>query len=69
MIQIYFINKYSRLLFEKIIYSLTRLINHYEENIKNHIWRPPSVSELNPMVFNTGLTYLGSETSIYSISF
>ena len=26
-------------------------------------WRPPSLSELTPMVFNTGLTQLGSEAS------
>ena len=29
------------------------------------IWRPPSLSELTPMVYNTGLTHLGSEASIY----
>ena len=28
------------------------------------IWRPPSLSELTPMIFNTGLTHLGSEASI-----
>ena len=26
-------------------------------------WRPPSLSELTPMLFNTGLTHLGSEAS------
>ena len=31
------------------------------------IWRPPSQSELTSMIFNTGLTPLGSEASIYSI--
>ena len=25
-------------------------------------WKPPSLSELTPMVFNTGLTHLGSKT-------
>ena len=30
-------------------------------------WRPPSLSELTPMKFNTGLTHLGSETSNYII--
>ena len=27
-------------------------------------WRPPSLSELTLMLFNTGLTHLGSEVSI-----
>ena len=30
-----------------------------------YIWRPPSLSELTPMIFNTGLTHLGSEASNY----
>ena len=30
------------------------------------IWSPPSLSELTPMIFNAGLTHLGSEASIYS---
>ena len=24
-----------------------------------YIWRPPSLSELTPMIFNTGLSHLG----------
>ena len=32
----------------------------------NYNWRPPSLSELTPMVFNTGLTHLGSEASKYT---
>ena len=28
------------------------------------MWRPPSISELTPMIFNMGLTHLGSGTSI-----
>ena len=31
-------------------------------------WRPPSVSELTPIIFNTELTYLGSETSKYILT-
>ena len=31
-------------------------------------WRPPSLSELTPMLFNTGLIHLGSEASISSIA-
>ena len=27
-------------------------------------WRPPSLSELTPIIFNTGLTHLASEASI-----
>ena len=29
-----------------------------------YIWRPPSLSELTPMIFNMGLTQLGLEASI-----
>ena len=32
-------------------------------------WRPPSLSDLIPMVFNTGLTHLGSEASNYTAKF
>ena len=28
-------------------------------------WRPPRLSELTPMISNTGLTHLGSEASNY----
>ena len=28
-------------------------------------WKPPSLGELTPMIFNTGLTHLGSEASKY----
>ena len=28
-----------------------------------HIWRPPSLSELTAMIFNTELTHLGSVAS------
>ena len=30
-------------------------------NLMNKNWRPPSLSELTPMMFNTELTYLGSK--------
>ena len=30
---------------------------------KKDKWRPPSLSKLTTMVFNTGLTHLGSEAS------
>ena len=30
-----------------------------------YIWMPPSLSELTPMIFNMGLTHLGSEASKY----
>ena len=32
-----------------------------------YIWRPPILSELTPMIFNVGLTYIGSEPSICEI--
>ena len=28
-------------------------------------WRPPSLSELIPVIFNIGVTHLGSEATIY----
>ena len=31
---------------------------------KYNIWRPPRLSELTQMIFNTGLTHLGSGASI-----
>ena len=34
------------------------------ENYTYNMWRPPSLSELTPMVFNEGLTHLDSEASI-----
>ena len=33
------------------------------------IWRPPSLSELTPMIFNIGLIHLGLEASIKYILF
>ena len=30
-------------------------------------WKPTSLSELTPMIFNTGLTQLGSEASNYEL--
>ena len=30
-----------------------------------YIWRPPSLRELTLMIFNTELTHIGSEASIY----
>ena len=32
------------------------------------MWRPPSLSELTPMILNMGLTHLGSEASMLQIS-
>ena len=28
-------------------------------------WKPPNLSELTPIIFNTGLTHLGSEAFKY----
>ena len=33
-------------------------------NMEKVIWRPSSLSELTPKIFNTGLTHLGLEASI-----
>ena len=33
--------------------------------IQQHIWEPPSLSVLTTMIFNMGLTHLGSEAFIY----
>ena len=37
----------------------------HTKNLSRYIWRPSRLSELTPMVFNTGLTHLGLEASIY----
>ena len=34
-------------------------------NVSQEIWKSPSLSELTPMLFNTGLAHLGSEASIF----
>ena len=39
------------------------------KSIKNHIRRPPSLSELTPMILVMGLTHLGSDTFIKSFNF
>ena len=40
------------------------------KSIKKHlIWRPQSLSELTPMIFNTGLTHLALEASICVVIF
>ena len=30
-----------------------------------YIWRPPSLSKLTPMIFESGLTHIGSDASIF----
>ena len=48
-----------------IVVLLSRFrLKKYEFNC--YIWRPPSLSELTPIIFITGLTHLGSEASIES---
>ena len=51
------------------IYQL-KILKSYICYIKSRIdanygWRPSSLSELTPMLFNMGLTHLGSEASNY----
>ena len=38
-------------------------LRKYRPSIPHCIWRPTSLSELTPMIYNTGLTHLGSEAS------
>ena len=38
-----------------------------DDILLNVKWRHPSLSELTPMLFNTGLTHLGLEASKYSL--
>ena len=44
-----------------------KLLSGKKHQIQN--WRPLSLSELTPMLFNTGLTYLGSEASNLKFNF
>ena len=46
--------------------KLTKIILFYLNKYREMIWRPPSLSELTPMIFYRGLTHLRSETSISS---
>ena len=39
-------------------------LEHYCNTFK---WRPPSLSELTPIMFNMEISYLGSEASKYHI--
>ena len=50
----------------KLQFNLTVIEIHL--NI-NYIWRPSSLSELTPIMFNMGLTHLGSEASICDIKY
>ena len=51
--------------------DLHQIIFEFSTKIKVHIsikiriinWKPPSQSELTPMIFNKGLTHLGSKVS------
>ena len=52
---------------ESLYNSLKRLSIEIKLLNGKNIWWPPSLSELTPMVFNTGLTHLGSEASIYDL--
>ena len=45
------------------IHSQNKVIENNEKEITDDKWRPPNLSELNPMIFNMGLTYLGSKAS------
>ena len=58
----------------KIVVNKTSVINgislalNWASDIRyrEYAWMSPSISELTPILFNTGITYLGSEASICS---
>ena len=55
--------KVSGLIEFTILYIILRhKINEYSYDN----WRPQNLSELTPMISNTGLTHLGSKSSMYS---
>ena len=49
---------------QEITIKRVRKYNENEKSLSKAIWRPPSLSELTPMVLNTGLTHLDLEASI-----
>ena len=54
-----------------ILIHTTKLIENGQsylifEVILKTKWRPPNLSELTPMIFNTGLTHLSLEASKYT---
>ena len=51
-------SKFNQKSYAKVIVVINCVQNDQD------IWRPSSPSELTPMIFNTGLTHLGSEASI-----
>ena len=52
---------------KKLIYFENKNNTFEDPNLtRTVIWRPPSLSKLTPIIFNTGLTHLGSEASISS---
>ena len=68
IIKIYFIS--YKVFF--VIYSFIKRVFHAKANTSSDMigykWRPPSLSVLTPMIFNTGLTHLGSETSRFFVA-
>ena len=52
------------------ILLIAERIKKYEflVNLYQNKWKPPSLSELTLMIFNTGLTHLVLEASIYNLS-
>ena len=45
------------------LYSILNGVILRRDVVENNKWRPLSLSELTPMVVNTGLTHLGLEAS------
>ena len=59
---------YHLLLTVKLINTTKVILVIITVNIEFTIWRPPSLSELTPILLNTGLTYLSSMASIQSLN-
>ena len=49
------------------LHKMMLILLFFSYSNMSFIWKLPSLSELTPMIFNTGLTHLGSQTSNYNI--
>ena len=62
-----YISKTKRIMELMVVLNLT--IIDKLQRLDYYIWRPPSLSELTPMIFDMGLTHFGSEASFYVFIF
>ena len=58
--------KLNKIMLFSLISSSIKYLHHLIKLIEklSYTWRPPNLSELTPIIFNTELTHLGSESSI-----